>query len=236
MNPGPLCARQTPYQLDRCSGPQLDSNSQTWLCAGALSGSPSSQQAFPVLCTVSPVSLVRWYGSLASRDTGNLCQLGRPLAAQLTVLSVMDFCSAVPISVPSVPVLSFLPPPVFLAQEPYVFPPACLSLPGHCGHCLSVSCWAGMSGHGGVIKGAPVGPRDISREPLLDCLCQGLAQWPHGGRCPLGGDEAWRASSSWCLSKVCKLRGLGAPPVSIITFFLLSVPTMGSIGCDILIK
>ena len=30
--------------------------------------------------------------------------------------------------------------------------------------------------------------------------------------------------------------GPGAPPVSVITFFLLTIPTMVSIGCDILIK
>ena len=36
--------------------------------------------------------------------------------------------------------------------------------------------------------------------------------------------------------EVCKQQGPGVPPVSVITFFLLTVPTMVSIGCDILIK
>lgn len=44
-------------------------------------------------------------------------------------------------------------------------------------------------------------------------------------------------SPSLCGSvEVCRRRGPGVLPVSVITFFLLTIPTMVSIGCDILIK
>lgn len=46
----------------------------------------------------------------------------------------------------------------------------------------------------------------------------------------------WRESISVWLGRDVQVAGPGAPPVSVITFLLLTVPTMHSIGCDILIK
>lgn len=66
-------------------------------------------------------------------------------------------------------------------------------------------------------------------------LSLGLEWWLHLRTCLRAADGAGRVHLCVGLWR-CANTGPGVPPVSVITFFLLTLPTMVSIGCDILIK
>lgn len=93
-----------------------------------------------------------------------------------------------------------------------------------------------------VTKGVPVSPQrapqTLSR--VLDrssagLQFRGLARWPHLRECLPVAVGLGESSPEWMCGGV-QTAGPGAPAVSVITFFLPTVPTVVSIGCDILIK
>lgn len=165
--------------------------------------------------------------------------------------------SVLPISVTSVPWLLlfyfiFLSPSLFLSLTWYLplglffyelisLLPGLLRAPGFLGCFLSTFPW--VSGSGWCdFRPSQWALETPARDPVpgpdrssAGLLLPRLARWPHLRACLPVAVGLGESISGWMCGGV-QTAGPGAPAVSVITFFLLTVPTMVSIGCDILIN